>query len=175
MAVSNMNRDKPLMKNIIGQMDNKGVNHYSKGSYAIKDPFSNEPDMKSYRVDRINFKVPLRGDKLMNANIGAQLLEDEEMRDMGFLERPFHWEYRKKISFLSGMEEYLVVTIGKKRNGINIKVVDEYLDIVYDYQSVLYNDEFNEYANRIHTNVQIEIMKLVDAGIITGYKRNDYI
>lgn len=165
-------KNEPLMEGIIGQMSRTSHN---KGSYLIKDPFENDSDMKSYRLDKINFDVPLRGDKLMNANIGAQLLEDEEMRDMGFLERPFHWEYRKKISFLSGMEEYLVVTIGKKRNGINIKVIDEYLDIVYDYQSVLYNDEFNEYANRIHTNVQIEIMKLVDAGVITGYKRNDYI
>lgn len=161
------------MKDIIGQMNSE--KSHNKGSYFIKDPFVNDPDLKTYRIDSINFDVPLRGDKLMNANIKAKVLSPEEMIDAGFEERPFHWEYRKKVSFLPTMEDYLIITIGKKANGINIKVVDEFIDVVYDYQSILYNDEFNEYANRIHTNVQNLITPLVDAGIILGYKRNDYI
>lgn len=164
--------EEPLMKGIIGQMSGKSHN---KGSYLIKDPFKNDEGMKSYRLDKINFNVPLRGDKLMNANIEARILNDDEMISLGFEERPFHWEYRKKVSFLPKMEEFLVVTIGKKARGINIKVVDEFLGNEYDYQSTLYNDEFNEYANRIHTNVQNELAPLIKAGVILNYKRNDYI
>lgn len=160
------------MKDIIGQMSSKSHN---KGSYIIKDPLKNDEDMKSYRIDKINFDVPLRGDKLMNANIRAKILDDKEMLDLGFDERPFHWEYKKKVSFLPKMEEFLVVTIGKKAHGINIKVIDEFIGSEYDYQSVIYNDEFNEYANRIHTNVQNELKPLIEAGVILNYKRNDYI
>lgn len=165
-------KNEPLMEGIIGQMSRTSHN---KGSYLIKDPFENDSDMKSYRLDKINFDVPLRGDKLMNANIKAEILNKDEMFRLGFEERPFHWEYKVKVSFLPKMEEYLLVTIGKKAKGINIKVIDEFLGAEYDYQSVLYHDEFHEYANRIHTNVQNKIMKLVDSGVILGYKRNDYI
>lgn len=165
------------MKNLIGQSSHKRNNNvdWHKTSYRIDKPYTNSSDMKTYRLDTINFDVPIRGDKVMNANIEADILSDEEMLSLGFKERPFHWEYKEKVSFLPGMEEYLRVNIGKKAKGITINVFDEFLDTVYDYQSVLYKSEFDEYANRIHTNVQNKIMKLVDSGVILGYKRNDYI
>lgn len=170
-------KEEPLMKNLIGQSSHKkvGKTQSDGSSYRIVEPYTNSPDMKTYRLDTINFDVPIRGDKVMNANIKANILSDEEMLSLGFKERSFYWEYKELVSFLPGMEEYLRVNIGKKAKGITINVFDEFLDIVYDYQSVLYDSEFDEYANRIHTNVQSKIMSLVDAGVITGYKRNDYI
>lgn len=163
------------MKNILGQMNlDKKYNH-KKGSYRIEDPFSNSSYGKSYRIESINFDVPIRGDKVMNANIKANILSDEEMLELGFLERPFYWEYRERVSFLDGMREYLVITIGKQARGININVYDEFIDTIYDYQSVLYDSEFDEYANRIHLEVQRHMCKLVDAGVIEGYRKNDYI
>lgn len=129
----------------------------------------------SYRVDHINFDVPIRSDKVMNANIKAHIIDKEDMIELGFVERPFHWELKEKVSFIPTMEEYLVITIGKKREGINIKVYDEFVEDIYDYQQQIYDDDFNEYAYRIHNNVQKTMTKLVDAGVITGYKENDYI
>lgn len=129
----------------------------------------------SYRADPINFDVPIRRDKVMNANIEAHILEDDIMKSLGFVERPFHWELKEKVSFIPSMEEYLIITIGKKREGINIKVYDEFVEDIYDYQQQIYDDDFNEYAYRIHNNVQEIMMRLVNAGVITGYKRNDYI
>ena len=129
----------------------------------------------SYRADPINFDVPIRRDKVMNANIEAHIVEEEKMVELGFIERQFYWELREKVSFIPSMEEYLIITIGKKREGINIKVYDEFVNDIYDYQQQIYDDDFNEYAYRIHNNVQETMMKLVDAGVITGYKKNDYI
>lgn len=129
----------------------------------------------SYRADPINFDVPIRRDKVMNANIEAHILEDDIMKSLGFVERPFHWELKEKVSFIPSMEEYLIITIGKKKEGINIKVYDEFVEDIYDYQQQIYDDDFNEYAYRIHNNVQEIMMRLVNAGVITGYKRNDYI
>lgn len=129
----------------------------------------------SYRADHINFDVPIRSDKVMNANIEAHIIEKEKMIELGFIERQFHWELREKVSFIPSMEEYLIITIGKKREGINIKVYDEFVNDIYDYQQQIYDDDFNEYAYRIHNNVQEVMTRLVNAGVITGYKKNDYI
>ena len=129
----------------------------------------------SYRADPINFDVPIRRDKVMNANIEAHILKDSIMKSLGFVERPFHWELKEKVSFIPSMEEYLIITIGKKKEGINIKVYDEFVEDIYDYQQQIYDDDFNEYAYRIHNNVQEVMMRLVNAKVITGYKRNDYI
>lgn len=129
----------------------------------------------SYRADPINFDVPIRSDKVMNANIEAHIIEKEKMIELGFIERQFHWELREKVSFIPSMEEYLIITIGKKREGINIKVYDEFVNDIYDYQQQIYDDDFNEYAYRIHNNVQKVMTRLVNAGVITGYKKNDYI
>lgn len=129
----------------------------------------------TYIVERINFDVPIRRDKVMNANIKANLLDSETMREIGFIEKPFHWELKEKVSYVDTMNEYLYITIGKEANGININVIDDYTGELYDYQSQLYEDEFSEYANRVHINVQKIMMRLVESGVIEGYKRNDYI
>lgn len=129
----------------------------------------------SYRADPINFDVPIRSDRVMNANIKAHIVDRGMMDAIGFVERPFHWELRKKVSFIPTMQEYLIVTIGKKKEDVNIKVCDEFTGEIYDYQQQIYDDELNEYAYRIHNNVQKEMMGLVSAGVITGYEKNDYI
>lgn len=129
----------------------------------------------SYKAEKINFDVPLRGDKVMNANIEACLLSDEEMKSLGFVEKTFHWELKEKVSFIPTMEEYILITIGKKKESINIKVYDDFTNEIYDYQQQIYDDDFNEYAYRIHNNVQDIMMKLVEAGVIKGYEKNDYI
>lgn len=128
-----------------------------------------------YRVDRINFDVPIRSDKVMNANIKAHILDDEEMARNWFKEFDGYWKLRKKVSPIPTMREYLIIKIDKKSLDIHIEVVDEYTEEVYDYQQQINDNNFLEYPNRLHANVQYIMNELVWAGIITGYKRNDYI
>src|SRR5699024_11971232 len=118
----------------------------------------------SYRADPINFDVPIRSDKVMNANIEAHIIEEEKMIELGFIERQFHWELREKVSFIPSMEEYLIRTIGKKREGINIKVYDEFVNDIYYYQLPIYDDEFIGLAYRIYNNLQGVMTQLVEAG-----------
>lgn len=161
------------MKGLIGQMEKPSP--HRRGSYFIKHAGIDKGIGGAYRVSRINYNVPLRKDKIMNKNIKAHILDESRMIELGFVERNFYWEYHKKVSPVDDIDDYLMITIGKEASGINIKVRDIYTKVTYDYQSILYEDEFNEYANKIHHNVQIEMMKLVEAGVITGYNKNDYI
>lgn len=161
------------MKGLIGQMERHSP--HRRGSYHIKHAGIDEGIGGTYRVSRINYDVPLRKDKVMNKNIKANILEKDKMIKLGFVERNFYWEYHKKVSPVEDIEDYLMITIGKEASGINIKVRDIFTKVTYDYQAVLYENEFDEYANKIHHSVQEEVMKLVEAGVITGYKRNDYI
>lgn len=168
---------KKLMQGLAGQQykPNKS-NKKIKGVPFEKSRFYVDTSQKGvYPVQRINFDVPIRSDKVMNANIKANILDEDKMKELGFIEKPFHWELREKVSYIETMDEYLVVTIGKEAHGININVFDEYTEEIYDYQSQLYEDEFHEYANRIHINVQKVMEKLVESGLIEGYKKNDYI
>lgn len=165
------------MRGLAGQQykPNKSNKKVTKIPFEKSKHYVDTSQRGVYPIERINFDVPMRRDKVMNANIRANLLDDESMIRLGFVEKPFHWELKEKVSYLDTMKEYLYITIGKEAHGINISVIDEYIDDIYDYQSQLYEDEFSEYANRVHINVQDIMMKLVESGVIEGYKRNDYI
>ena len=167
---------KPLMKGLAGQYRPNSSNIKIQKIPIEKSKHYVDTSQKGvYRIESINFDVPIRRDKVMNANIKAHILDEDKMREIGFVERTFHWEYEAKVSFIPSMEEYLKVTIGKESEDVNIKVIDKFLERVYDYQSQIYDDEFQEYANRIHIKVQDEMEKLVEWGIISGYNRGDYI
>lgn len=161
------------MNGLIGQIDRRPP--HRRGTYHIKHAGIEDGIGGAYRVTRINYDVPLRKDKVMNRNIKANILEKDKMIELGFVERNFYWEFHKKVSPVEDIEDYLMITIGKEASGINIKVRDIFTKVIYDYQAVLYENEFDEYANKIHHNVQEEVMKLVEAGVILGYERNDYI
>lgn len=168
---------RPLMRGLAGQnyRPSKSNIKIKKIPYEKSKHYVDTSKRGIYRIERINYDVPMRKDKVMNANIKARVLSDEEMKSLGFIERPFHWELKEKVSHIETMDEYLVITIGKEKNGININVFDDYTENIYDYQSQLYDNEFHEYANRIHLNVQEIMMRLVEAGVILGYEKNDYI
>lgn len=161
------------MKGLVGQSRKPKTNVESK-----LVPNKRKADLSKdgvYRVGVINYDVPMRKDKVMNANIKAHVLSDEKMIELGFVERPFQWVLSKLISHVKTMEEYLIVEISKESEDVEIYVVDKYTGEMYDYQSQLYDYAYNEYASQIHFSVQKVMMELVEAGVISGYKENDYI
>lgn len=129
----------------------------------------------AYKIEPVNFDVPIRKDKVMNANLKAKIINKEDMMKLGFIEQPFQWVLEKKVSHINTMEEYLIVRITKDSCDLDISVVDKYTGMVYDYQAQLNDDELNRYANKIHGKVIEVMLELVEAGVISGYKRNDYI
>lgn len=165
--------NKPLMKGLVGQNNNKNSN--IKVRWV---PNTNKADTSKkgvYKLEPVNYEVPIRRDKVMNANIKANILSDEEMIEFGFTGNSLYWAFEEKVSHIESMEEYLIVEIRKSSGDISINVFDKYTEMIYDYQAQLYDNEFSEYANQIHANVIQIMLRLTEAGIITGYKKNDYI
>src|SRR5690606_34804452 len=67
----------------------------------------------AYKIEPVNFDVPIRKDKVMNANLKAKIINKEDMMKLGFIEQPFQWILEKKVSHINTMEEYLIVRITK--------------------------------------------------------------
>ena len=106
---------KNLMKGLAGQQyrpkkSNKSIRKipFEKSKYYV-----DTSQKGAYPIQKINFDVPIRKDKVMNANIKANILDKEKMIELGFIEKTFHWELKEKVSYIDTMEEYLVITIGK--------------------------------------------------------------
>ena len=122
----------------------------------------------------INYDVPLDS-KVQNKNIKANILLDEDMRKAGFTDNnKTNWYYMKT---LKGGEIPISfnVTINKKTSKVQIEILDENWLQHYNYQSILERDPNNKFANEIHKKVQDQMKILMDKGIITGYKENDFI
>lgn len=167
---------KPLMKGLAGQNYKPKTNkRIKKIPYEKTKHFVDVDNRQGYRVERINFNVPLRGDKVFNTNIKANILEGKKMLELGFKEYHWYWELRRDVTPVEGVSEIMVLRIKKSNEDIDIYIYDNALNRKYDYQGQLYENEFHEYANRVHIKVQEVMMELVDCGVIEGYKKNDYI
>lgn len=129
----------------------------------------------AYKIYNIDYDIPKRGEKSMNANIRGHILDEDTMKDLGFIKRRNKWVFKEKVSHIDTMEEYLVVTVKDNPKDIVIRVFDEFLKKDYDYQEHMRNEPYNQYANIIHSRVQEIMMRLVKAGVISGYEKDDYI
>lgn len=122
--------------------------------------------------DGINYDVPLESHQ--NALIKANAASDKEMREAGFTDhRDGIWYYCAMLSDVSGIS--FNCTINKKTNHVKIDVLDEDWLQPYDYQSILKEDTKHHYALLVHAQVQKQMQKLQEIGIIDGYIPNDYI
>lgn len=122
--------------------------------------------------DGINYDVPL--ESYQNALIQGHVVADKEMREAGFTDhRDGIWYYCAMLSDVSGIS--FNCTINKKTNHVEIDVLDEDWLQTYDYQSILKKDTKHHYALLVHAQVQKQMQKLQEIGVIDGYIPNDYI
>ncbi len=122
----------------------------------------------------INYNVPLNS-KVQNKNIKANILSDEDMINAGFTDNhKKNWYYMKTL-IGGNIPISFNVTISKKTSKVQIEILDENWLQHYNYQSILERDPNNKFANEIHKKVQEQMKLLMDKGIITGYKENDFI
>ena len=120
---------------------------------------------------KINFDIPLTKRK-QNAMIQANVLDDKKMREIGFTDySKDSWYYciglGSKISFN--------VSINKKASEIKIDVLDEYCLQPFDYQAQIQDGRNDGFINNINQQVQGQMRRLMNAGVITGYRMGDYI
>lgn len=123
----------------------------------------------------INYNVP-RDERNQNKNIKANILSDEEMRELGFNDRlEGHWFFservgppRAKISFS--------IDIKKETREVEVDILDENYVQPYDYQYFLaLDDKKYETALTVHRDVQKLMKKFMEIGIIDGYVEGDFI
>lgn len=120
----------------------------------------------------INYDVPIK--EHQNALIKANAASDKEMREYGFTDhREDTWYYCVMLSEVS--EISFSCTIDKNTNHVQFDVLDEDWLQPYDYQSILKKDQKHYYALLVHAQVQKQMHKLQELGVIYGYIPNDYI
>lgn len=120
---------------------------------------------------KINFDVPLTKRK-QNAMIQANILDDKEMHEIGFTDySKDSWYYCRDI----GLDISFNVSINKKTSEIKIDVLDEWFLQPFDYQAQIQDGRNDDFINNINKQVQGQMRRLMDAGVITGYRMGDYI
>lgn len=110
----------------------------------------------------INCDVPLdkRG---QNTNIKGHILDERIMNKHGFNLRGSIWNLDKRLH----PKAHISMDINLCESSVSIKIIDD--DFLQTYDYVRYGNEI------IWNNIQDIMQDLTEAGIITGYKRNDYI
>lgn len=110
-----------------------------------------------------------------NAAISVTLLPEDEMRKLGFTDfMKDRWYYCKTVHKRGDISFNL--TIPKDNpDGWKIDVLDEDFCQPYDYQYMLSKGSANEVAKTVNENVEKEMQRLTDAGIISGHAYGDYI
>lgn len=119
----------------------------------------------------INDKVPLNS-KGQNANIKANILSDEEMRELGFTDyAKDRWYFCRGVGGKDSDISFNI-TIFKKTKDIQIDVLDEMFLQPYDFQMYIGTVAV---ANRVYDDVQNYMKFFMDNGVIYGYTLCDYI
>ena len=119
----------------------------------------------------INENVPLDS-RNQNANIKANILSDDMMREIGFTDYAKDtWYFSRRVGD-KDCDISFNVTINKKSKAIEIDVLDELFLQPYDYQMYIGTIPL---ANRVYDDVQKWMKYLMDNGVIYGYTLGDYI
>lgn len=107
-----------------------------------------------------------------NANIKANILSDDEMRELGFTDfAKDTWYFSRRVGG-ENSDISLNITIFKRTGNIRIDVLDEMFLQPYDFQMYIGK---NEIANRVYDDVQSYMKYFMDKGVISGYTLGDYI
>lgn len=124
-------------------------------------------------IPKINYDVP-RNKAGQNSNIKLNPnLKEKTLLDFGFVKEPTS-EYYMMSKLTSDISFNIDIDI--ETNDISIEILDEDFLQPYDYQIMLKNPNYvPKIAKIVHHKVQEIMKKLVDSGIIEGYKENDYI
>ena len=122
---------------------------------------------------KINYSVP-RNKAGQNSNIKLNPnLKEETLLNFGFTKEPTS-EFYMMSKLTSDISFNVEIDI--ETNDISIEILDEDFLQPYDYQIMLKNPNYvPKIAKIVHHKVQEIMKKLVDSGIIVGYKENDYI
>lgn len=108
----------------------------------------------------------------LNAAIKANLLTEEEMRELGFTDySEKSWYFCRSV----GTDITFNVSILKDGGQLRIDVLDEDFGQPYDYQMILEHNPKFAHALKVKANVERYMSNLTDAGVITGWKQGDYI
>ena len=114
----------------------------------------------------------------VNSEIKAHILSDEKMQLAGFRNNENNWYYFYLLKFPNTYrfaEISFSVTIPKDGSDIEIDVLDEDFLQPYDYQRFLSNNPQHEFANLVKTQVEEQMSRLQDLGILSGHKYGEYI
>lgn len=105
-----------------------------------------------------------------NAAIKYNILCNSKMKKIGFKQYNHQWHLRKNI----GDDMVFNMFVPEDGGDINIYVYDERYMCNHDYQLVLKLYP-NKFSRNIKNRVDDIMEKLVDRGIVYGWKRGDYI
>lgn len=109
----------------------------------------------------------------INSKIKANILPDEQMRKIGFVDlNKKRWYFYKDIT---NFEITFNVSIPKDGSDINIDVLDEDFLQPYDYQHFLYNNPSHNIALQVKEKVEEWMKYLQDNGVLEGHKYGEYI
>lgn len=117
-----------------------------------------------------------------NANIKIHLFDDDIMRKARFTDyREGYWYYCRDLRPLSHGISFNLSVKKDDPTDWRIDILDEAFGQPYDYQSMIERevDEHEEFAGdfhwRVDEQVTYEMEHLTRLGIISGWKRGDYI
>lgn len=122
----------------------------------------------------------------VNLKIKANILSEEEMREIGFNDNSKDkWFFFRNVlrEKAEGGQSYgsqyfevtFNVTIPKDGSDISIDVLDEDFCQPYDYQYILSKNPENKTALKVQENVEKWMEYLKDKGILEGHEYGEYI
>lgn len=100
------------------------------------------------------------------------------MQLAGFRNNETNWYYFHLLKFPKEFrfaEISFSVTIPKDGSDIEIDILDEDFGQPYDYQRFLSNNSRNELARLVQIQVEEQMSRLQDLGILSGHKYGEYI
>lgn len=112
----------------------------------------------------------------LNARIGLHALPDADMLALGFRDCGDRWYCVRAVGLASGCHWLtLNVTVPKDGARGRIDVLDECFCQPYDYQRILMDDPRNGCASAVRDDVEREMARLADAGVVSGHVPGEYV
>ena len=109
----------------------------------------------------------------INSKIKANILPNEQMRKIGFVDvYKKNWYFYKDIT---SFEISFSVSIPEDGSDIRIDILDEDFLQPYDYQHFLYNNPSHNIALQVKEKVEEWMKYLQDNGVLEGHKYGEYI
>ena len=118
----------------------------------------------------------------VNKAIKAHILSDEQMKNAGFAyfkyTNPPWWGYNKMLKLpaeFKNTEISFSVDIPVDGSDIWIDVLDDDFLQPYDYQHFLETNPKNKLAQLVKKQVEEQMQRLQDAGVLSGHNYGEYI